>query len=272
MLKYLLTAAATVALSSPGLARDGQPYVGLEGGYIVKADTDFDIDVQGVEFDDSVELNYKSGYDVDAILGYDFGALRAEAEIGHKRLKVSGIEASPALLTGLGGNVDLNEIGDRVSVLSGMLNLLFDIGDGPGVNFYAGGGAGVARVKAFDEKGTVFAWQAIAGLRAPVSENIDVGLKYRYFNASADLDVDEGPGFNVDGDISSHSILASLIFNFGSPARVAEPAYVPPPPVAAPLPAPPPVATQTCYDGSVVPVTSNCPLPPPPPVRSGERG
>ena len=58
-----------------------------------------------------------------------------------------------------------------------------------------GGGAGVARVKAainraaltnerilLDDSDSKFAWQAIAGVRAPITQNIDVGLKYRFFN------------------------------------------------------------------------------------------
>ena len=29
----------------------------------------------------------------------------------------------------------------------------------------------------------MFAWQAIAGVRAPLTDNIDATLKYRFFNA-----------------------------------------------------------------------------------------
>lgn len=273
MNKYLLAAVAAASLASPALARDGQPYVGLEGGYIVKADTDFDVELNGVDFDDAVELDYKNGYDLDAVAGYDFGAVRAEAELGYKRLKIDNIEGITAFNSALGQTFDINDVDDRASVLSGMLNVLFDIGDAPGVSFYAGGGAGVARVKAFDEKGTTLAWQLLAGLRAPVSDNVDVGLKYRYFNASADFDDNvAGLGFNTDGKLTSHSILASLIFNFGAPA--APVVYAPAPAaVVAPFPAPAPVTTQTCYDGTVIPATGYCPLPPQPQVpRAGERG
>lgn len=276
MRKYLLAAAAAAVVSSPGLARDGSPYIGIEGGYIVKADTKFDVERNGVTFDDAIELDYKNGYDVDAILGYDFGAIRAEAEIGHKRLKISDIEGTTAFNTAVGRALTPNEDGGRVKVTSGMLNLLVDIGQPSGLGFYAGGGAGLARVKALGDRDSGFAWQLLAGARAPVSENVDVGLKYRYFNASS-VDLDRtvnGIGFSSDGKLTSHSILASLIFNFGAPARVVPaPVYSQPPAVVAPYQAPPPVATQTCYDGSVIPVTSYCPLPPQPPIRrGGERG
>ena len=46
-----------------------------------------------------------------------------------------------------------------------------------------GAGAGIADVRyTFDGEGsgdTKFAWQLLAGIRAPVSRNIDLGLKYR---------------------------------------------------------------------------------------------
>jgi TonB-dependent receptor len=47
-------------------------------------------------------------------------------------------------------------------------------------------------------------------------------------------------------------------YRFSSP-----PPVVAPPPMMAPPPPPPP--TQTCADGSVIPVTATCPAPPPPP-------
>ena len=56
-------------------------------------------------------------------------------------------------------------------------------------------GGGVARVKAnyalnnngrsfLNDSDTGFAWQALAGVRAPLNDHWDVGLKYRFFNAN----------------------------------------------------------------------------------------
>lgn len=284
MRKYLLAAAAIAALSTPAMARDGAPYVGIEGGILFDADTDFDLEVDDgttvTDYDDAFQLDYKRGWDIDAIAGYDFGFIRAEGELGYKRVKVKEIEVSSALLNDLGEeagqvvDVDDLDLDDRVTVLSGMINLLFDIGGDDGVSFYAGGGAGRARVKMFEEKDSAWAWQLIAGIRAPVSESVDIGLKYRFFNTGRlnfGSDFDAGAGsfsFDSDGRFRSHSLLASLVFNFGAPAAAVE--MAPPPP-------PPPPATQTCPDGSVIPATSYCPPPPappapPPPAPSGERG
>jgi opacity protein-like surface antigen len=177
----------------------------------------------------------------------------------------------------------------RVRVLSGMLNGLVDLGNEEGLSFFAGGGVGRARVKFAGERDSAWAYQLIAGARYAISSNIDIGLKYRYFrtgnldladssavalsgnanrfviNPSTPTIVDQTTNAalfsNFEQNFRSHSLLASLIFNFGAPAA---PPLPPPPPPPAPV-TPPPPATQTCPDGSVILATDSCPLPPPPP-------
>src|SRR3546814_18148142 len=112
-----------------------------------------------------------------------------------------------------------------------MLNALLDFGNDDGWNGYIGGGAGVARVKeseyqlakygsAFvDDSDSKFAWQAIAGVRRAITNNIDFGLKYRFFNVDAVKTVAVN-GANMEGRIRSHSLLASLLYNFGEPDGV----------------------------------------------------
>src|SRR3546814_20573796 len=81
---------------------------------------------------------------------------------------------------------------------------LLDFGDDDGLQGFVGGGAGVARVSVepvfagpfLDDSDTGFAWQAIAGVRAPLSDSIDVGLKYRFFNAD-NLDLVDQTGRDV---------------------------------------------------------------------------
>ena len=62
-----------------------------------------------------------------------------------------------------------------------MINGLVDFGNEDGLSFYAGAGAGRARVKTLGESDSAWAWQGIAGVRYALSPNIDLGLKYRYF-------------------------------------------------------------------------------------------
>jgi opacity protein-like surface antigen len=296
MRKYLLAGAAALIIATPAAAKDGAGYIGVEGGVLfpksqsVDASVDFTNPLVADIVDTRVaRFKSKTGYDIDAIAGYDFGMFRVEGELGYKRAKAKSASINSAFLTAFnagagtsftGGEFDLN---GRTSVLSGMVNGLLDFGDDNGISGSVGAGIGRARVKQFGDRDSAWAYQLIAGVRTAVSDNIDVGLKYRYFRTGkldfnddfAFTGVGTGSGGTVffDGGnrFSSHSLLASLIFNLGT-AAVAPP---PPPPAPAYVePAAP--ATQTCPDGSVILATSMCAAPPPPPppapVERGERG
>jgi opacity protein-like surface antigen len=285
----LLSAAAFAVAATPAAARDGSGYFGLEGGVLFPKDMNiegeflFD-DPDDADFleSDIADVEFNRGLDVDLIAGYDFGAFRVEGELGYKRAKADDLEFDEDFLDAIGVDPDDVSADDvdldgKVRVVSGMINVLGDFGSDAGFGGYAGLGVGRAGVKAFGDRDSAWAFQAIAGIRTAVSENVDVGLKYRYFrtgklNFREDLEDDLGAGFLAANErFSSHSLLASLIFNFGAPA-VAEVAPPPPPPPPMVEQAP---ATQTCPDGSVILATSVCPPPPPPPpppVERGERG
>ena len=221
-------------------------------------------------------VKWKEGYDIDVVGGYDFGMFRVEGELGYKRSKIKRFTQDPAFGTAIA--TGLNPAGttgttfvfptvstttfnlnDHTSVLSGMLNGLLDFGGADSINFSVGGGAGYARLKEFGGSHSGFAWQLLAEARYPVSANIDIGLKYRYFRTGRHTFVPTGTTFagstrtvavpNVpppggvasgstdvtftrtaavtgafDDHFSSHSLLLSLIYNF------AEAAPPPPPP------------------------------------------
>ncbi|MEJ7777532.1 MAG: outer membrane beta-barrel protein [Sphingomicrobium sp.] len=289
MRNYLLAAVAAAAIATPAVAQDAGPYVGIEGGILFPKDTNVDADVNFVDplFPDTVndnliEVDYKRGYDIDAIAGYDFGAFRVEAELGYKRAKVDELQldqdfiddfedATGEIITDT--DFDLN---GRARVTSIMGNALADFGAG-GFRVYGGAGFGRARIKLLGDKDSAWAYQLIAGVGVPISQNIEVGLKYRYFrtgklNFSEDFsDTDADISFTNNSRFSSHSLLASLIFGFGAPA---EAPYIAPV-MAAPPPPPMAPATQTCPDGSVILATDICPMappPPPPPPPAPERG
>ena len=280
MRRYLLAAVAAAAIATPALARDGSPYVGIEGGLMIVEDMNQDVDIGTDRFDDGIAIDFKTGWDVDAIAGYDFGAFRLEGEIGYKRLRADEVQLSPALASELGVGLDQAfDVSSKGSVWSLMGNGMLDFGNDDGWSGFIGGGIGRARVKIAGDSDSAFAWQAIAGVRKAVSDNIDVGLKYRFFNTGKlnfSDDFDDGidaVGISSRGKLNTHSLLASLIFNFGAPA----PAPVVVAPVVETPPPPPPPATQTCYDGSVILATDVCPQPPvepapPPPEPAPERG
>ena len=295
MRKCLFTVAvAALVVGSPAAARDQSGYFGVEGGVLLPPTTHVDGRISDgsttIVGNDLFGIKYKKGYDLDLIGGYDFGMVRLEGELGYKRAGVDRLSLSGptlrAISDALGAPVSSDDLrtGGHARVLSGMANGLFDFG-GPGLGAYAGGGLGLADVKLGGTGGSAskskFAWQLLAGIRTPVSDHVDLGLKYRYFQTGKLRFSDQiAAGDDVytaslAGRFSSHSLLASLAYNFGSRATAATvPAvsYAPPP-----LPAV--TDLQTCPDGSTVPLTSACPFsyaPPPPPPPSpayrGERG
>ncbi|EQB15003.1 hypothetical protein L288_00595, partial [Sphingobium quisquiliarum P25] len=220
MRKLALAAAlATSALATPALARDDSWYIGIDSGVVLVEDQDITF-TPG--FDDTGALvpggvtgtaDYHKGWDGDAVIGYDFGGFRLEAEAAYKRAKV---------------DLDKTGIGGSASALSFMLNGLLDFGADDGLQGFVGGGVGVSRAKlandVVNDSDTGFAWQAIAGVRYPLTNNLDVSLKYRFFNQD-DINLIPayttfaGPaGADVETKLRTHSLLLGLAYNFGEPA------------------------------------------------------
>jgi opacity protein-like surface antigen len=207
--------------------------------------------------------------------------LRFEAELAYKRASVEQFRFDAQTMQLGEFEVDAN---GNTSVLSAMVNALVDFGDDAGWSGYFGAGVGPARVRVnmdansaipgccfLRDTDTTIALQGIAGVRTAITPTLDLGIKYRLFNAGKlrfgdDAGFGNGGGpFDINTRFRSHSLLASLIFNSAPPAPVL---IAPPPP-----PPPPPPATQTCPDGSVILATDICPPPPPPPPPpAGERG
>ena len=276
MRKYLLAAAAAAAIASPAAARDGSIYVGADFGAMMPEDNNFDFESATTSVDRAFNLDYDVGYDIDINGGYDFGMFRAEAELGYKRSSANEVTFDTSVASPIGPY----DADGKGSVLSLMVNGLLDFDGGDGWGGFVGGGVGVAKVKVdttftgasttlnpfiVDDSDSGFAWQALAGVHFAVSQNIDLGLKYRFFNVPNVTLHDSGTDVSLKDKWRSHSILASLTYNFYTPPAPVEAAPPPPPPP------PPPPATQTCPDGSVILATEACP-PPPPPPPAPERG
>jgi opacity protein-like surface antigen len=308
MRRLLLATAAMLVVATPAAAKDNSPYVGIDAGAIfpkkqsIQGNIDFtDPTVTDFTTANIGNVKYKTGYDVDLVGGYDFGMFRLEGELGYKHAKTKSLNVNSAFVDAVNAGAGTAftgsnsfDLDDKTRVFSAMANALLDVGGNGGIGAYAGAGAGYANVKQFGDSSGKFAWQLLAGAYMPVSENIDVGLKYRYFRAgsnnstqafaftpaagavcgtaAAPVACSGGTAFfDNDNRFSSHSILASLTYNFAAAAAA------PPPPPPPPPPAPEAPATQTCPDGSVISATSACPAPPPPPpppppTERGERG
>lgn len=254
-------ALASTALASPALARDDQWYVGVDGGAMIVEDLNLNIGA----LNNAATVDMDKGYDFGGIVGYDFGGFRLESEVSYRQADVTGFNSqTPQITSGSGTALQRSgsyDIAGDASALSFMVNGLLDFGDDDGLQGFVGGGVGVARVDVqtvfaapafLDDSDTGFAWQALAGVRAPLSDNWDVGLKYRFFNADK-VNLVDRLGRGVDTRFRSHSLMGSLIYNFGgapAPVEVAPPP--PPPPYVAPPPPPPPPPAPVCNTGPYI--------------------
>jgi len=296
-------ALATVALAAPASARDGQFYAGIEAGAWMIPDIKSkgpDFSGSGFPFPGPVLLStaaatplatdsnrervsgdLKTGNDIDLIAGYDFGRFRIEGELSRKRADFDDVTIRNSFLGGfLDGTKDTK---GSIRARTAVVNVLYDLAVNRSIDLYAGPGIGwgslklTPKVDLFENeefgdelrrtKRKGMFGQLVGGVRVALSDRIDAGLKYRYIR-SEKLTYDAGVLGDLKGRLKTHSVLASIAYNFGGSQPVAAPVGEP---VAPAAPAAP--ATQTCVDGSVVLATETCPVAPPPaPVTAGERG
>ena len=269
---------ASTALASPALARDDSWYVEIDGGVVFVDDMHFVVPTdsnafQRVAGSEVADIRTKTGYDVGTMVGYDFGGFRLEGEVSYRRAEIQQINSNL-------GRVGVHPVTlpfGKVTSFSGMLNGYVETGDDDGLQLFLGGGVGYGRVKVqasgrpapnylitIDDKDDGFAWQLLAGARIPVTDHIDLGLKYRFFNPAhvdVPLHLTSSGGTaavttssTVRTRWQSHSALVTLGYNFGG--RPAAPVVVesypaPPPPPPAPVEAPPPPAP-VCEKGPYI--------------------
>ena len=267
-------ALSSTLLATPAFARDGAWYVGGDFGAMIAEDTN--VDVPGT--DDAVILNYEYGYDGALFVGYDLGGFRLEAEVAYKKADVEGFNTA-IQLPGEGPIFPTfrDFAGGSTTALSFMINGMLDFGDDDGISGFVGGGIGMARVKmnnvrvfdnspAFlDDSDSRLAWQLLAGVRQAISDNIDVTVRYRFFNVDKlEYVLRRGGAGGVANDAEtrfrSHSILGGITFNFGGDVELPPEPVIEP--VVEPVPVPPaPPATKVCPNGGpTIPVTDNCPV------------
>jgi outer membrane protein OmpA-like peptidoglycan-associated protein len=260
-------ALSSTLLASPAFARDGALYIGGEFGVMSVADMDVDVGPT----DNALTIMHDRGFDGGIFLGYDIGAFRLEAEAAYRkadldsyntliRLPLEGV-VFPASRDGSGTS----------SVLSFMVNAMLDFGDDDGISASIGGGVGMARVQAanyrnfsnatpfLDGSDWTQAWQLLAGVRQAISDNVDVTVRYRFFNTRA-AETTAFNGNSTEMKFRSHSIMGGITFNLGGAQPLPPP--LPPAPVTTytPPPPPPPPGPTPCPNGTSVPFGQTCPV------------
>ncbi|HYG29343.1 MAG TPA: OmpA family protein [Allosphingosinicella sp.] len=255
-------------LASPALARDGV-YIGGDFGAMRVGD--IDIDIGAVE--NAVTVEHEYGYDGGVFIGYDFGAFRLEAEAAYKSADLDSYETLIRLPLEGAVFAPQREASGNTTALSFMANALLDFGNEDGISGFVGGGAGMARVEAnlyrnfanatpfLDGSDWTPAWQLLAGLRQAISDNVDVTVRYRYFN-TRNVELTAFNGGATEMRMRSHSIMGGITFNLGGQERAAPPlppVVTPAPSVAPPAPTPPAPTPVQCPNGTQVMPGETCP-------------
>lgn len=226
-------AISAALLAAPSQAREREFYIAVEGGLSLsdEADVDFEQTNQGGVQPQAASAQIEAGLDVDAVIGYDFGVLRVELEAGYKRVGSDDVTIfTSRLVDNTNGVTGVNTFTnpENVTAKSAMVNALVDFGDDDDFQVYAGFGLGVANVDIpitypgvapiIEEDTTDLALQAIAGFRLPVSDRVDIGLKYRFF-AVDEFEYVSAFGDTLEVDYETHSLMASVMFNLGRASR-----------------------------------------------------
>ena len=178
--KYILAATVIAALgfasasfaaySMPSAPPTVEPYhnwyIGTFGGITFTPDTTLA----------GLKTQYDTSWDIGGKIGYRQAPLRYEIEYIYQKTDIRNFISPAALRTSANGSVQVS---------AGMANILYDFAGGYQLIPYIGVGIGYANVKhAGRSSDDTFGMQAMAGLTTHASENMDIGLGYRYFVTS----------------------------------------------------------------------------------------
>ena len=255
----LLAAAATLAFAPAANAYEGL-YGAISAG-LNYMDNEPDVSNDGIGgagpfvFDSNAD--YDNGIAIATALGYAWGnGFRNELEFSYGNNSVDQIDPDGPGFSGW----PEGSISGETTTLAVMFNTLYDFeGASDIVTPYIGGGIGFASVDhditgsatpgapttpltiAYGGRNRTLAYQGIAGVAVDLAEGLALDLSYRYFGTlkegvSATLN---GAATSLDVGHGAHRFMAGLRWNFGASAPVIE--------------------YKDCWDGSSVPVTSECP-------------
>jgi opacity protein-like surface antigen len=210
-----MAAAIVAVLISPAQAQLAPPapgsfYIGGEGGWTqLNAST---ITGNGAVAHET----FQDGYNVGARAGYQLGPWRFEGEFAYRRNGVQGLaKISPE------HEAPKSVTGDRHSY-SEMANLIYDFDLAWLITPHVGGGIGAAQLSqnlnpsngsGTFSSDTVFAYQAIAGLRYLITPAVAFDLDYRYFATVSPKFTTVG-GVVVKADHETHNLVASLTLRY----------------------------------------------------------
>ncbi len=225
---------------SPGTGPDGL-YIRGEGGWSHMNDM-----TGYTTTGNSVTIKQDEGYIAGGALGWKFDQLRLELGLdfsnsGIKSIIVNNVGSIPPASGSVHNTV-------------GMVNAFWDMRTGTFIVPYIGLGVGGSYVSldnatyngklTSNSSNLVFAYQPMVGVNFHLTDQLALGIQYRYF-ATVDPSFNITSGGKLGLKNESHNVLAGLTWYFNVPKAPPPPApapvvYQPPPPAPAPPPPPPP--------------------------------
>jgi len=182
----------------------------------------------------TTKAGFAKGFIGTAAVGYGLGnGVRGEVEASVRQATVNKLENSYVVDDGVGNLTTVSPgPGGRVRTTSLMGNIIYDVPTSIGVTPFVGAGIGGARVelRSFGPTGNraetpdgttttgskiVPAYQGIAGVNYSVTDNIAVGLTYRYF-ATDKATINSAASTPTKIGIRDHSITAGLTWSFNA--------------------------------------------------------
>ena len=162
---------------------------------------------------------------ISGAIGTKIGNLRLEAELSYQSTEIDSLTVNQGTALGITVNVNIaTDIDAHLSATSLMVNGWYELAQTASPwKPYFGVGLGISEVNLdvdtiagltsnYDESDSVFAYQLGLGVDYLITNNVSLGLSYRFYgNEGAEFDdgVDD-----VDLDYMSHNLLAGLRINF----------------------------------------------------------
>lgn len=179
----------------------------------------------------TTKAGFARGAAGNVAVGYGLGnGVRGELEAAVRQSTVNSLDNVRDDGTGNGTFVNPGP-GGRIRTISVMGNAIYDIPTSIGLTPFAGVGVGAARVEARSlgpDKGNavttgtkiVPAYQGLAGVNYSVTDNVAVGVTYRYFTTEK-ASIASDSGTPTKFAIRDHSVMAGLTWAFNAPTTSA---------------------------------------------------
>jgi OmpA-OmpF porin, OOP family len=172
----------------------------------------------------TTKAGFARGATGNVAVGYGLGnGFRGELEAAVRQSTVNSLQN--ARDDGTGTLLDPGP-GGSVRTLSVIGNVIYDVPTSVGVTPFVGAGVGGARVEARnlgpDTGGAITtgskivpAYQALAGVNVGVTDNLAIGVTYRYF-ATDKASINSDAGTPTKFAIRDHSVMAGLTWSFNA--------------------------------------------------------